>query len=46
MRIETMPGTFTDRTSVTERTGTYPQRVSGMVTRAKDPRQNPTKTSL
>ena len=41
----TMPGTFTDRTSVTERTRKYSPRVPGMVNRAKDSIKNPTATS-
>ncbi|MGB5323061.1 hypothetical protein [Lutimonas sp.] len=34
------PETFTDRTSVTERTWTYSQRVSGGITHAETSRKN------
>jgi hypothetical protein len=37
----TLPGTFTDRTSVTELTWKYSQRVPGRVTHPKTSRQNP-----
>jgi len=36
-----IPETLTDRTSVTERTGMYSQRVSGMLTHPKASKKNP-----